>query len=143
MIKKLASVPHYGTAGVYLCSGIANINDMEYQEPRMNESTETIGFVECRMKGNAAKWVMQLPYPQCYFQVHEFESTQHYLDTLGKSQQWVHTQVGSRYMALTFNGCMMHYAFDQSKASDRARQLIDTLKEAAKWYDGYLVEQES
>lgn len=110
---------------------------------KVNESAENIGFVECRMKGNEAKWVMQLPYPQCYFQVHEFESTQHYLDTLGKSQQWVHAQVGSRTMALTFNGCMMHYAFDQSNANERARQLIDTLKEAAKWYDGYLEEQEN
>ena len=110
---------------------------------KMNDSAETIGFVECRMKGNKAKWVMQLPYPQCDFQVHECESTQHDLDTLGKSQQWVHAQVGSRTIALTFNGCMMHYGFDQSNASERARQLIDTLKEAAKWYDGYLEEQEN
>ena len=113
------------------------------EEPKMNESAENIGFVECRMKGNAAKWVMQLPYPQCYFQVHEFESTQHYLDTLGKSQQWVHAQVGSRMMALTFNGCMMHYAFGQDDAMERGRYLIDTLKEAAKWYDGYLEEQKN
>ena len=110
---------------------------------KMNESAENIGFVECRMKGNAAKWVMQLPYPQCYFQVHEFESTQHYLDTLGKSQQWVHAQVGSRTMALTFNGCMMQYAFGQDDDSERAQQLIATLKEAARWYDGYLKEKEN
>ena len=106
--------------------------------PKMNESAETIGFVECRMKDNAVKWVMQLPYPQCYFQVHEFESTQHYLDTLGKQGQWVHAQVGSRTMALTFNGCMMHYAFGQDNAEERGRYLIDTLKEAARWYDEYL-----
>lgn len=114
---------------------------MEYQEPKLNDSAETIGFIECRMKGNEAKWVMQLPYPQCYFQVHEFESTQHYLDTLGKSQQWVHAQVGSRCIVLTFNGCMMRYAFDQDNASERAQYLIATLKEAAKWYDEFLKEK--
>lgn len=108
---------------------------------KMNDSAETIGFVECRMKGNAAKWVMQLPYPQCYFQVHEFESTQHYLDTLAKHGGWLHAQVGSRTMALTFNGCMMHYAFDQSNAEERGQYLIDTLKEAAKWYDEFLKER--
>ena len=116
---------------------------MAYQEPRMNESAETIGFVECRMKGNAVKWVMQLPYPQCYFQVNEFESTQHYMDTLGKSTQWTHAQVGSRMIALTFNGCMMRYEFGQDDAEERGRYLIDTLKEAARWYDGYLEEQEN
>ena len=110
--------------------------------PKLNDSAETIGFVECRMKGNAAKWVMQLTYPQCYFQVHKFESTQLYLDTLGKSQQWLHAQVGSRTMALTFNGCMMHYTFDQSNAEERGQYLIDTLKEAARWYDEYLKDKE-
>lgn len=118
-------------------------NEKKYDSMvKMNESAETIGFVEYRMKGNAAKWVMQLPYPQCYFQVHEFESTQHYLDTLGKQGQWVHAQVGSRMIALTFNGCMMHYAFGQDDANERAQQLIATLKEAARWYDEYLEEQE-
>ena len=109
---------------------------------KMNESADNIGFVEFRMKGNEAKWVMQLPYPQCYFQVHEFENTEHYMKTLGQSKQWLHAQVGSRNMALTFNGCMMHYAFGQDDASERAQQLIATLKEAARWYDGYLEEQE-
>ena len=76
---------------------------------KFNESAKTIGFVECRMKGNKAKWVIQLPYPQYYFQVHESDSTQHYLNTLAKHEEWLHAQVGSRTMALTFNGCMMHY----------------------------------
>ena len=116
---------------------------MEYQEPKLNDSAETIGFVECRMKGNTAKWVMQLTYPQCYYQVHEFESTQHYLDTLAKNPDWLHAQVGSRCIALTFNGCMMHYAFDQDNASERAQHLISIHKEAAKWYEEYLEEQEN
>ena len=109
---------------------------------KMNESAESIGFVECRMKGNDIKWVLQLPYPQCFFQVHEFASTQEYLDTLHKSPNWVHTQVGSRNMALTFNGCMMHYSFDQDNASERAKHLIEVLKQAARWYDEMLGEAE-
>lgn len=104
----------------------------------MNESAENIGFVECRMKGNEAKWVMQLTYPQCYFQVHEFENTEHYMKTLGQSKEWVHAQVGSRMMALTFNGCMMHLDFGQNDASETAQKLIASLKEAAKWYDEFL-----
>lgn len=109
----------------------------------MNESAETIGFVECRTAASSDKFVMQLPYPQCFFQVHEFTDTDHYLATLGKSDKWVHTQVGSRPIALTFNGCMMHYAFDGSNASERARALIDTLKQAAKWYDDFLKGREA
>ena len=106
----------------------------------MNESAEQIGFVECRMKGTSEKFVMQLTYPQGYYQVHEFESTEQYLNTLGKIHQWVHTQVGSRTMALTFNGCMMHVEISQDNASATAKQLIASLKEAAKWYDEYLKE---
>lgn len=104
----------------------------------MNPSAEKIGFVEARIEGRSEKFVMQLVYPQCLFQVHEFENTQHYMDTLGESDKWLHTQVGSRMMALTFNGCMMHYEFDQDNASERAQHLIAKLKEAAKWYDGFL-----
>jgi hypothetical protein len=109
---------------------------------KMNESAESIGFVECRMKGNDIKWVLQLSYPQCFFQVHEFASTQEYLDTLHKSPNWVHTQVGNRNMALTFNGCMMHYSFGQDNASERAKHLIEVLKQAARWYDEMLGEAE-
>ena len=50
--------------------------------------------------------------------------------------------MGSRTIALTFNGCMMHYEFGQDNASERARQLIDTLKEVAKWYDEFLKSKE-
>ena len=78
---------------------------------KMNESAANIKFMECRMKGRQEKFVMQMEYPQCLFQVHEFESTQHYLDTLHQSKSWVHTQVGCRNMALMFNGCMMYYEF--------------------------------
>ena len=109
---------------------------------KMNESADNIGFVECRMKGNEAKWVMQLPYPQCYFQVHEFDNTEHYMKTLGQSKQWLHAQVGSRMVALTFNGCMMHYEFNQDNANERGQHLINTLKEAAKWYDEFLKSKE-
>lgn len=109
---------------------------------KMNESADNIGFVECRMKGNEAKWVMQLPYPQCYFQVHEFDNTEHYMQTLGQSEKWLHAQVGSRMMALTFNGCMMHYEFNQDNATERGQNLINTLKEAAKWYDEFLKNKE-
>jgi hypothetical protein len=105
---------------------------------KVNESAERIGFVECRTMAQEGEFVMQLPYPQCFFQVHRFLDTDHYLATLGKSDKWVHTQVGSRPIALTFNGCMMHYSFDGSNATERARYLIDTLKEAAKWYDSFL-----
>ena len=107
---------------------------------RMNESAENIGFIECRIKGRPEKFVLQLTYPQCFFQVHEFRNTQEYMDTLAKSTNWVHTQVGCRTMALTFNGCMMHYDYDQTNASERAKQLIETLKEAAKWYNDFLAE---
>lgn len=109
---------------------------------KQNESAERIGFVECRMAGNEEKWVMQLPYPQCLFQVHEFENTQHYMDTLGESDKWVHRQVGSRMMALTFNGCIMHYAFTQDNAEERGRHLTDVLINAARWYDAFLKEKE-
>ena len=109
---------------------------------KMNESAGNIGFVECRMKGNEAKWVMQLPYPQCYFQVHEFDNTEHYMQTLGQSEKWLHAQVGSRMVALTFNGCMMHYEFNQNNATERGQNLINTLKEAAKWYDEFLKNKE-
>ncbi|MBR0361660.1 MAG: hypothetical protein IIX35_04780, partial [Paraprevotella sp.] len=60
---------------------------------RMNESAENIGFVECRIIGRPEKFVLQLTYPQCFFQVHEFRNTQEYMDTLAKSTNWVHTQV--------------------------------------------------
>ena len=109
---------------------------------KVNESAESIGFVECRMKGNEAKWVMQLVPPQGYYQVHEFENTEHYLKTLGQSEEWVHAQVGSRMMALTFNGCMMHVDFGQDDASETAQKLIESLKEAAKWYDEFLKSKE-
>ena len=108
---------------------------------KMNESADNIGFVECRMKGNEVKWVMQLPYPQCYFQVHEFENTEHYMKTLGQNKQWLHAQVGSRMMALTFNGCMMHVDICQDNATETAKRLIASLKEAAKWYDEFLREK--
>lgn len=104
----------------------------------MNESAANIKFMECRMKGHKEKFVMQMEYPQCLFQVHEFESTQHYLDTLHQSKSWVHTQVGCRNMALTFNGCMMFYEFGQDDASEKAKKIIDTLNEAARWYDEFL-----
>ena len=44
----------------------------------MNESAEKIGFVECRTAAQEGEFVMQLPYPQCFFQVHKFDSTEHY-----------------------------------------------------------------
>lgn len=107
---------------------------------KMNESAEKIGFVECRTAAHDGEFVMQLPYPQCFFQVHKFDSTEHYLATLGNQDKWLHAQVGSRLMALTFNGCMMHYEFNQENATERGQHLISILKEAAKWYDGYLAE---
>ena len=109
---------------------------------KMDESAENIGFVECRMKGNEAKWVMQLTYPQCYFQVHEFDNTEHYMQTLGQSEKWLHAQVGNRMVALTFNGCMMHYEFNQNNATERGQNLISTLKEATRWYDEFLKSKE-
>ena len=108
------------------------------EQIKMNPSAETIGFVECRAAASNNKFVMQLPYPQCFFQVHEFTNTDHYLATLAQNENWLHAQVGHRPMALTFNGCMMHYDFDQSNASERAQYIIAKLKEAAKWYDGFL-----
>ena len=41
-------------------------------------------------------------------------------------------------MALTFNGCMMHVDIGQDNASETAKKLIASLKEAAKWYDEFL-----
>ena len=105
---------------------------------QMNESAERIGFVECRMAAQEGEFVMQLPYPQCFFQVHRFDSTDHYLNTLGSREHALHAQVGSRLVALTFCGCMMRYDFDQDNAEERGRHLIDILKQAAKWYDGFL-----
>lgn len=110
---------------------------------QMNESAERIGFVECRMAAQEGEFVMQLPYPQCFFQVHRFDSTDHYLNTLGIREHALHAQVGSRLVALTFCGCMMHYDFDQDNAEERGRHLIDILKQAAKWYDGFLEGREA
>ena len=83
------------------------------------------------MKGRQEKFVMQMEYPQCLFQVHEFESTQHYLDTLHQSKSWVHTQVGCRNMALTFNGCMMHYEFAQDVHGEVYDSSVGIAHEAA------------
>ena len=45
-------------------------------------------------------------------------------------------------MALTFNGCMMHVDIGQDNASETAKKLIASLKEAAKWYDEFLKREE-
>ena len=45
-------------------------------------------------------------------------------------------------VALTFNGCMMHYEFNQNNATERGQNLINTLREAAKWYDEFLKNKE-
>lgn len=92
------------------------------------------------MAAQEGEFVMQLPYPQCFFQVHRFDSTDHYLNTLGNREHALHAQVGSRLVALTFCGCMMRYDFNQENATERGQHLISILKEAAKWYDGYLQE---
>lgn len=109
------------------------------------ENATKIKFMECRMKGEASKFVLQMEGGQYLYQVLEFTDMEQYW-TFAKANESTgapYTQVGSRMMALRFSGNLQHVTITQANASEVAQGVIDTEKEAARWYDEFLKEKES
>lgn len=107
-----------------------------------NENAKKIRFMECRMAGQPYKFVLQTTHPQYLYQVLEFKDMEQYM-AFGKADGgngMLHTQVGARMMALRLSSCLMELGLRQDNAEAMSRQLHETIKEAAKWYDEFLNE---
>ena len=106
-----------------------------------NENAKKIGFVECRMAGQPYKFVLQMEYPQCLFQVLEFKDMEQFRQFCeANSKKNPFTQVGSRMVALRLSCAIQFVSITQQNASEVAKGIIETEKVAAKWYDEFLNE---
>lgn len=111
-----------------------------------NENAAKIKFMECRMSGQPYKFVLQLTGYQFMYQVLEFKDMEQWrqfcqVNTGDKGEPF--TQVGCRMVALRLSGCFQQYELRQDKVEELTRYLHETTREAAKWYDNFLKEQES
>lgn len=111
-----------------------------------NENAAKIKFMECRMAGQPHKFVLQLTGYQFMYQVLEFKDMDKFrqfcqANTGDKGEPF--TQVGSRMVALRLSCCFQQYELRQDKVEELTRYFHDTTREAAKWYDNFLKEQES
>ena len=50
----------------------------------------------------------------------------------------IHSQVGSRMMALRLSACLMDLELRQDNVKEKTEQLYGTIKDAAKWYNEFL-----
>lgn len=106
-----------------------------------NENAKKIGFMECRMSGQESKFVLQMEYPQCLFQVLEFKDMEQFREfSKVNSKTNPFTQVGSRMVALRLSCAIQFVSITQQNASEVAKGIIETEKVAAKWYDEFLNE---
>lgn len=109
---------------------------------KVNEIADKVKFMECRMSGQPYKFVMQLNYPQCMFQVLEFKDMdqfRQFSEINSKANPF--TQVGSRMVALRLSCAVQFVEITQATAKEIAQNIIKTEKEAAKWYDDFLNEE--
>lgn len=105
-----------------------------------NQNASKIKFMECRMSGQPYKFVLQMEYPQCLFQVLEFKDMEQYQAFAKKNDEtrMPYTQVGSRMMALRLSCCIQYIEIRQDNASDIAKQMETAELEAAKWYNEFI-----
>ena len=110
----------------------------------ITENAAKIKFMECRMMGTKEKFVLQMEGNQYLYQVLEFTDMEQYraFAEANGSTTMPYTQVGSRMVALRFSGNIQHVAITQDTANEIAQGIIDTEKEAAKWYDEFLKSKE-
>ena len=96
--------------------------------------------MECRMSGQPGKFVLQTTLPQYLYQVLEFNDMEQYKNFVqaDKGTGMIHTQVGTRMMALRLTACLMDLGLRQDNVKAITEQLYDTIKNAAKWYDDFL-----
>lgn len=92
------------------------------------------------MSDQDSKFVMQMEYPQCLFQVLEFKDMEQYKAFAKKNSEteMPYTQVGSRMMALRLSCCIQFVEIRQDNANDIYKQVTEVEKEAAKWYNAFL-----
>ena len=108
------------------------------------DNAAKIKFMECRMMGTKDKFVLQMEGNQYLYQVLEFTDMEQYhaFAEANCPTKMPYTQVGSRMVALRFSGNIQHVAITQDTANEIAQGIIDTEKEAAKWYDEFLRSKE-
>lgn len=109
-----------------------------------NENAQKIQFMECRMAGQPYKFVLQLTGLQFMYQVLKFSDMDQFFqfcqaNTGDKGQPF--TQVGSRMVALRLSCCLQQFELRQDKVEELTRNLHESTREAAKWYDNFLNEQ--
>ena len=107
---------------------------------KTNQNAAKIKFMECRMSGQESKFVMQMEYPQCLFQVIEFNDMEQYKAFAKKNDEteMPYTQVGSRMMALRLSCCIQFVEIRQDNANEIYKRVTEVEQEAAKWYDEFL-----
>ena len=96
--------------------------------------------MECRMSGQESKFVMQMEYPQCLYQVLEFSDMEQYkaFAKANDATGMPYTQVGARMMALRLSCSIQHVEIRQDNAEQLGREILAIEKEAAKWYNEFL-----
>lgn len=109
-----------------------------------NENASKIKFMECRMAGQPYKFVLQLTELQFLFQVLEFKDMDQFwkfceANTGNNGRPF--TQVGSRMVALRSSCCLQQFELRQDNVKELTKQYHEAIKEAAKWYNNYLNEQ--
>ena len=110
-----------------------------------NENAAKIQFMECRMSGKPYKFVLQLTGFQFMYQVLEFKDMNQFhqfcqANTGNKGEPFI--QVGSRMIALRLSCCFQKFELRQDKVDELTKIYHETTREAAKWYDSFLNEQE-
>lgn len=126
-----------------ICNFVENLDRAEAGlsgNDKMNQSAEKIKFMECRMAGQPHKFVLQTTPPQYLYQVMEFEDMEQYkaFSQADKGTGMIHSQVGSRMMALRLSACLMDLGLRQDNVKEKTEQLYGTIMEAAKWYNEFL-----
>lgn len=107
---------------------------------KTNDNATKIKFMECKILGQSHKFVLQTTHPQYLYQVMEFNDMEQYkvFCTANKGTGMIHAQVGSRMMALRLSACLMELGLRQDNVKEKTEQLYGTIKDAAKWYNNFL-----
>lgn len=107
---------------------------------KTNDNATKIKFMECKMLGQPHKFVLQTVHPQYLYQVMEFKDMEQYkaLCSADEGTGIIHAQVGSRMMALRLSACLMELELRQDNVKEKTEQLYGTIKDAAKWYNEFL-----
>ena len=107
---------------------------------KTNDNATKIKLMECKMLWQPHKFVLQTTHPQYLYQVMEFKDMKQYkaFCSADKGTGMIHAQVGSRMKALRLSACLMELDLRQDNVKEKTEQLYGTIKDAAKWYNEFL-----